>query len=408
MLHAIAVVAGDLPSFDPFEQLHSEFASVQMEGGGRRSPAGGSPLPEDREMGDGFEGIVTTASLQQPSAVAVLRGHSSGVTAVAWSPDMCRLVTGSMSNTACIWQASGPNPWQWRAVKTLRGFADGFKDGFRAIAWSPDGSRLAAAGPDSAARVWRSTGARDRQWDAVCALAGHTGALWDIAWSPSGKSLLTGSDDKTARIWQASRADGSHWEVVALLRGHDEGIRAVAWAPDGKQVLTGSTDATAAVWRPYLQAAGWCLAQRLVRHSGPVQAVAWAPQGDVLLTAGDDGCYLWCEACCGGEASWEAVAAVPDEAGILAAAWSPDGTRLATAGADAVLRLWNLVAGGVGCQAGADDAEPAEAELQYSLELLAALEGHRDAISTVCWSADGARLATGSADQTARVWEIPP
>jgi WD40 repeat protein len=37
---------------------------------------------------------------------------------------------------------------------------------------------------------------------------------------------------------------------------------------------------------------------------------------------------------------------------------------------------------------------------------IARIEGHGRAVESVAWSLDGTRLATGSADSTARLWDI--
>ncbi|MGH3928826.1 MAG: WD40 repeat domain-containing protein, partial [Pseudonocardiaceae bacterium] len=68
--------------------------------------------------------------------------------------------------------------------------------------------------------------------------------------------------------------------------------------------------------------------------------------------------------------------------GVWAVAWSPNGTRLLTGSADNTARVWD-----------AATAEP-----------LHQLTGHTNAVWAVAWSPDGTRLLTGSADNTARVW----
>ena len=62
-------------------------------------------------------------------------------------------------------------------------------------------------------------------------------------------------------------------------------------------------------------------------------------------------------------------------------AWSPDGTRLATGSWDKTAKVWNA----------ADGRE------------LLTLKGHAARVNAVSWSPDGLRLATGSYDGTTDV-----
>ena len=64
-------------------------------------------------------------------------------------------------------------------------------------------------------------------------------------------------------------------------------------------------------------------------------------------------------------------------------AWSPDGKRLATGSRDSTAKVWDAATG---------------------KELLT-LSGHEVGVSSVAWSPDGKRLATGSEDNTAKVWD---
>ena len=64
--------------------------------------------------------------------------------------------------------------------------------------------------------------------------------------------------------------------------------------------------------------------------------------------------------------------------------FSPDGSRVASGSEDRTARVWDVQTG----------------ECQYTLE------GHLDAVRSVVFSPDGSRVASGSEDQTARVWDV--
>ncbi len=68
---------------------------------------------------------------------------------------------------------------------------------------------------------------------------------------------------------------------------------------------------------------------------------------------------------------------------VMSVAFSSDGRRIATGSADLTAKVW--------------DAETGRETLT--------LKGHTDAVASVAFSSDGRRIATGSDDNTAKVWE---
>ena len=68
---------------------------------------------------------------------------------------------------------------------------------------------------------------------------------------------------------------------------------------------------------------------------------------------------------------------------VKSVAFSADGHRLASGSADTTVRLWNLAAGGK----------------------VTILNGHTDAVDVVALNPDGTLLASAGADQTVRLWD---
>jgi tRNA A-37 threonylcarbamoyl transferase component Bud32 len=107
-----------------------------------------------------------------------------------------------------------------------------------AVAYSPDGTRLATASADGTARLWDA-----RTGQELLALKGHTKAVWSVAFSPDGMRLATASADTTVRLWDARTGQ----ELLAL-KGHWRAARSVAFSPDGRRLAAEYVDTSVRLW----------------------------------------------------------------------------------------------------------------------------------------------------------------
>jgi WD40 repeat protein len=110
----------------------------------------------------------------------------------------------------------------------------------KAVAFSPDGKRVAVVADDVVGTIYETASGRE-----VATLKGHRGIIFTVAFSPDGKTVLTGGDDNTLRLW-----DTATGKARAVLEGHTDSVVTVAFAPDGRRLVSGSADRTVKVWVP--------------------------------------------------------------------------------------------------------------------------------------------------------------
>jgi eukaryotic-like serine/threonine-protein kinase len=149
----------------------------------------------------GDEKTVVLLDAQTYQRVASFHGHEKAVLSAAFSPDSRRLASGSSDHTVRVWEIDPltlPSPsspggeGRVRGCRVLRGHTD---EVF-AVAFHPDGRRLATAGRDQAIMLWDL-----ERGEEVARLPGHISYIWSLAWSPDGKTLASGSGDSTVRLW---------------------------------------------------------------------------------------------------------------------------------------------------------------------------------------------------------------
>ena len=135
----------------------------------------------------------------------------------AWSPDSSIFAIGNENGELQLYDRAG------HPLVSRQSSFD-----INVIAWSPDGTLL-AAGRD----VWKSDGSR---------LTGINGSVNSLAWSADGKYLAVAAD----RLITLVRVDGVH---LAVLDEHTGTVNRVAWSPAGLLFASASDDKTIRLWR---------------------------------------------------------------------------------------------------------------------------------------------------------------
>ena len=132
-------------------------------------------------------------------------------------------------------------------------------DGAQAVAWSPDGKRLALGTGAGNCILYRTA-----DWSEAVRWDGHIGGVKCVAWDPHGSRLASAGADSLVRVWDPD--DGT---CLLTLRGHLTQATAVAWDPSGHRLVSAGMDGTVKVWPmpPIPSPAAWPVARAESRRS---------------------------------------------------------------------------------------------------------------------------------------------
>jgi WD40 repeat protein len=349
---------------------------------------------------------------QDGESIATFQGHDGEIRSVTFSPDGQTILSASLDRTVRFWQPGG-----MAFVTILRHETEA-----SGLAISPDGNRIVTGTSSGKVYLWNQKGVLLRSLNA------HEGRIQDIAFSQTNQEFATTSGDGAVKLWNRNgdllnifeetanpipkrtitfSPDGAYiaagsqngaeliiwnknrtianefiacpggiigevvfgadnqtiltgcsgsiklWQrngkLLKVFEGHQALIRAVMLSPDGMQFISGSIDGTAQLWR-----SDGTLLTTFTQHKAPLLSVAYtsrAPSSDMDSTRS-------------GKTGLNHILLASASSDRTVKLWRPDGTTVTT------------------------------------------LNGHSGAVNKVVFSADGRKLISASADNTAIVWDL--
>ncbi|MFO1498684.1 MAG: S8 family serine peptidase [Verrucomicrobiota bacterium] len=181
----------------------------------------------------GKSGDIVLWNADSRTNFTTLRGHTAGITALAFTHDGNSLASSAYDKTIRIWNLASFDSVVFtnQAIDTA------------ALAFSPDDKTLAVAGDEDFVRLIGMQTREERL------LRGHTRYANSLAFTPDGSTLFTGSADQTIRAWNISavkvRDASTNLPSLFITTTGGEAYRL---SSDGLGLLTISSNNVCSVW----------------------------------------------------------------------------------------------------------------------------------------------------------------
>lgn len=283
----------------------------------------------------GGDGTVRVWEAETGQPLLTYRGHTHWlnkinrqitVYTVSWGPKGDRIVSAGVGAKVRIWDVTTGQ------TLTLYEGHSGLAPYVYAVAWSPDGKQIvsacSSAGLDKTVHLWDAvTGQLRNRYDVPSDWMPNFSVL-SVAWSPDGTWIAATCGHNVIRVWNTMTG-----HLVSTQRGGSEWVSHIAWSPDSRYLALAQSDHKARIWDRFTETNVTIYHE----HKDSVRYVAWSPDGTALATASNDRTvHIW-EPLTGkrlfiykGHSDW-----------TTSVDWSPDGTRIASASNDKTVHIWH-------------------------------------------------------------------
>lgn len=360
------------------------------------------------------------------------RAHDHAITSLQWLDEGAVLVTASADGSIAFWDVATGTEMPGRRLRHADAVSllDVSTDGTEALSVAADGRggqhlyhwdltnrQLLARYPDDSPR------------DAQVNLSPGTIAINSIMFSPDqAQALVATFDTRSSRyeiqqwdlttgrfgpinerdlqagiVFSAVYAQAAAQRILAVggdgarfwdqsqgrelmsYRPHGA-ILSVDFSPSGERVVTTGSDRSIKLWRRHPETGAWGAEVKLIgEHTGTIRVAKFAPaQDDSILVSVGDDAQAVIWHR-DDSSGWQAVRSLRGHSGaIQALSLSPDGRWIATGSEDQTIRVWDSSDG----------------------TLQTVLSGHRGTVRCLSFSADSERLISGGSDNRAILWDV--
>ncbi|MGA2279396.1 MAG: hypothetical protein ABSG80_03735 [Verrucomicrobiota bacterium] len=302
-------------------------------------------------------------------------------TAIAWSPDGTRIAAGTYyggyvssqagAGLTCLWQApsGSQSAWTGASVSLARTSTNLFGK-VTAVAFSTDNIKLASGCAAGSNFVTSVPAGSFVATRPAYNTSVGPAAVTSVAFS-SGGMMASGCEDSTVRVYDTNNWS-LLWTSTTNANAHTTNVTAVSFSKDGTLLATASMDQTIKIW----SANKGTIQQTFTGHTNGVTSVAFSPDGSKIVSGCMDGTVkVW-------DSSGNCLVTIPAHTlPVTATLFSTEGSLVISGSDDGTIRLWSAADGSA----------------------VRTLGGQNYFIGAVAVSPDGTLCASAGGDETIQV-----
>ena len=286
-------------------------------------------------IGDGRYVVTTDASgtlriwsAIDGAAIDVLPGTQIGSAAASMKTAATTALIATADNRI-IARSAFPD---WKITASLGGSEDGgesvFVDRVLSLAFSPDGSLLAAGGGEASRSgqltLWNVADATlVRQFPDA-----HSDTVYGVEFSPDGKFLASAAADKFVKIFNVAAG-----EFVRAFEGHTHHVMDVSWKGDGTALASAGADNAIKVWNAETGEQSLTIAT----YTRQVTSLQYVGLQDLFVSSSGDK-RVFFHTASNGQPAREFKGSTDY---VYRATTTPEGTLVVSGGEDGTVRVWN-------------------------------------------------------------------